>query len=63
VQRRDVEMDDDARGPDGETFECSMCHQEALVRRSIMMGGRRLCLDCASGWFEDEDPDDPPVNR
>jgi hypothetical protein len=32
-----------------------MCRQRAPVTQSLMMGGRRLCFGCASGWFEDEE--------
>ena len=63
MQWRDVEKDDESEGPDGGTFECSMCHQQVLVRLSIVMGGRRLCLDCAASWYDDEDPDEPPAPR
>ena len=35
-----------------------MCRQRAPATQSIVMGGRRLCFGCASGWFEDEDEDD-----
>jgi hypothetical protein len=38
-----------------ETFECPMCRQRAPVTQSIVMGGRRLCFACASGWFEDDE--------
>ena len=37
--------------------------QRVLVSLSIMMGGRRLCLDCAASWYEDEDPDEPSAPR
>jgi hypothetical protein len=40
-----------------ETFECPMCRQRAPVTQSIVMGGRRLCFACASGWFEDDEGD------
>ena len=40
-----------------ETFECPMCRQRAPVTQSIVMGGRRLCFACASGWFEDDEDD------
>jgi hypothetical protein len=40
-----------------ETFECPMCRQRAPVTQSIVMGGRRLCFACASGWFEDDEND------
>jgi len=38
-----------------ETFECPMCRQRAPITQSIVMGGRRLCFACASGWFEDDE--------
>jgi hypothetical protein len=59
MQWRDGEKDDEPEGPDGEKFHCLMCGQKVLVSLSTMMGGRRLCLDCAASWFEDEDPDEP----
>jgi hypothetical protein len=40
-----------------ETFECPMCRQRAPITQSIVMGGRRLCFACASGWFEDDEND------
>jgi hypothetical protein len=42
-------------GAPAETFECPMCRQRAPVTQSIVMGGRRLCFACASGWFEDDE--------
>jgi len=38
-----------------ETFECSMCRRQTPATQSLVMGGRRLCFGCASGWFEDEE--------
>jgi hypothetical protein len=64
MQWRDAEKDDDeSKGPDAEKFECLMCGQKVLVSLSTMMGGRRLCLDCAASWYEDEDPDEPSPPR
>ena len=57
--QRDGEKDDRPDAPEGEKFQCLMCGQTVLVRLSTMMGGRRLCLDCAASWFEDEDSDEP----
>jgi hypothetical protein len=58
-------MPDDDSNPEpdkprvpAETFECPMCRQRAPAAQSIVMGGRRLCFACASGWFEDDDEDD-----
>ena len=50
------EKDDAPRVP-AETFECPMCRQRAPATQSIVMGGRRLCFGCASGWFEDDEDD------
>ena len=51
MQWRDAEKDDDeSKGSDAEKFECLMCGQKVLVSASTMMGGRRLCLDCAASW-------------
>ena len=55
--------DDEPEARQGEKFECPMCRQQVLVSLSTMMGGRRLCLDCAASWFEDEDPDAPSARR
>jgi hypothetical protein len=60
---RDAGKDDESRDPQGEKFECPMCRQQVLVSLATMMGGRRLCLDCAASWYEDEDPDAPSVPR
>ena len=54
----DGNRDDEAQAPAAETFECPMCRQRAPSTQSIMMGGRRLCFGCASGWFEDDDEDE-----
>jgi formylmethanofuran dehydrogenase subunit E len=35
--------------------ECSMCHGRVPATRTTLMSGRRLCLDCANSWFDDED--------
>jgi len=35
--------------------ECPMCHTRVPTTRTTMMSGRRLCLDCANSWFDDED--------
>ena len=35
--------------------ECSMCHVKVPFARTTLMSGRRLCLDCANSWFDDED--------
>ncbi len=37
--------------------ECSMCHAKVPKTRTTLMSGRRLCLDCANSWFDDEDDD------
>jgi hypothetical protein len=37
--------------------ECPMCHSRVPKTRTTMMSGRRLCLDCANSWFDDEDDD------
>jgi hypothetical protein len=50
---------EDDRPDAPEKFQCLMCGQRVLVSLSTMMGGRRLCLDCAASWFEDEDSDEP----
>jgi hypothetical protein len=63
MQWRDAGNDDEPKGPQGEKFECLMCGQKVLVSLSTMMGGRRLCLDCAASWYEDEDPDEPSPPR
>jgi hypothetical protein len=63
MQWRDAGKDDEPKGPQGEKFECLMCGQKVLVSLSTMMGGRRLCLDCAASWYEDEDPDEPSPPR
>jgi predicted CXXCH cytochrome family protein len=39
-------------------IECQMCHQPTPSRQMVVMGGRRLCLGCASAWFDDEDDGD-----
>ena len=57
--QRDGEKDDQPGAPEREKFQCLMCGQKVLVSMSTMMGGRRLCLDCAASWFEDEDSDEP----
>ena len=57
--QRDGEKDDRPDAPESEKFQCLMCGQRVLVSLSTMMGGRRLCLDCAASWFEDEDSDEP----
>ena len=54
----DPTRENDSRAIPAETFECPMCRQRAPSTQSIVMGGRRLCFGCASGWFEDEDEDD-----
>jgi len=38
-------------------IECPMCHARVPTTRTTMMSGRRLCLDCANSWFDDEDDD------
>jgi hypothetical protein len=55
--QRDGEKDDRPDAPEREKFQCLMCGQTVPVSLSTMMGGRRLCLDCAASWFEDEDSD------
>jgi hypothetical protein len=35
--------------------ECPMCHGKVPPAHTTMMGGRRLCLDCANSWFEDDE--------
>jgi hypothetical protein len=50
--------DDPSQREDVETWECPMCHRDVPVRETVTMGGRRLCFGCASGWYEDEDPND-----
>jgi formylmethanofuran dehydrogenase subunit E len=51
----------DDRKEDGEEFsnepkvECSMCHQQARLSQSVVMGGRRLCFGCAAAWFDDDE--------
>jgi hypothetical protein len=62
MQRREGENDDEPEGPGAEKFQCLMCGQKVLVSLSTMMGGRRLCLDCAASWFEDEDSDEPSAS-
>jgi hypothetical protein len=54
-ERPDLENQTASSTAPRETFECPMCRQQAPIRQSIMMGGRRLCFGCAGGWFEDED--------
>jgi hypothetical protein len=54
----DGNRDNDPLLPGAETFECPMCRHRAPATQSIVMGGRRLCFGCASGWFEDDDEDE-----
>ncbi len=46
-------------------LECQMCHQPMPSRQLVVMGGRRLCLGCASAWFDDDDDaeKEPPTRR
>jgi hypothetical protein len=47
---------DDREGPlPIVTIECPMCHGRVLPAHMTTMSGRRLCLDCANSWFEDDD--------
>ena len=49
------ETDDREKAQAVATVECSMCHAKVPAARTTMMSGRRLCLDCANSWFDDED--------
>lgn len=43
--------------PPEEKVECSMCHQLVPATQTMWLTGRRLCFGCASGWFDEDDPD------
>jgi hypothetical protein len=51
----DADRENDPPRPPAEMFECPMCRQQTPATQTIVMGGRRLCFGCASGWFEDDD--------
>jgi hypothetical protein len=50
-----AETDDPDKPQTVALIECPMCHGKVPAARTTMMGGRRLCLDCADSWFEDEE--------
>jgi hypothetical protein len=50
-----AETDDSDNPPTVVLIECPMCHGKVPAARTTMLSGRRLCLDCANSWFEDEE--------
>jgi formylmethanofuran dehydrogenase subunit E len=34
---------------------CQLCQRDVPARRATVIGGRTLCFDCASGWFDEDD--------
>ena len=49
---------DDRPEPDVEAFLCPMCHRDAPIHESLMIGGRRFCFGCAGAWYEDDEESD-----
>jgi formylmethanofuran dehydrogenase subunit E len=49
------ETEDPNKPPTIVIVECSMCHAKVPFARTTLMSGRRLCLNCATSWFDDED--------
>ena len=47
----------DDGGREESRIACAMCRQEMPARRFIRIGGRDVCLSCASAWFEEEPSD------
>jgi hypothetical protein len=50
-----ADMDDREAPPTVVNVECPMCHTKIPLARTTTMSGRRLCLDCANSWFDDEE--------
>jgi hypothetical protein len=50
-----AETEDRDKPPAVVLVECPMCHGKVPLTRTTMLSGRRLCLDCANSWFDDED--------
>jgi hypothetical protein len=50
-----ADTDDQEAPPPVVNIECPMCHAKIPPTRTTMLSGRRLCLDCANSWFDDED--------
>ena len=51
------EMENPDQPPASVLVECPMCHAKVPTTRTTTLSGRRLCLDCANSWFDDEDDD------